>query len=145
MNFPEFYRYVAKYMGKKQKDVKATLVAVRECLMQILSEKRTVKIFEGCYFVPRTVEKHEYRTPTGEVGTIDTYTTYSVYLTDWFRKQIRIRQGVTDKIVNIDGKWYKTKDLRKEEDLRIKEEREQELMPEWYGEKGWDTEVPDIE
>ena len=152
MGFPEFYRYVAKYMGKKPSEIRDTLLAVKECLMQILSEKRNVTIFKGCYFVPRTIERHEYKSPTGEEGTINTYTTYSVYLTDWFRKQIRMRQGVTDTIVNVDGKWYKEKDLPKlkkkweeEEEKRIKEEKELELMPEWYGERGWDTEVPDIE
>ena len=148
MGFPEFCKYVGKHIGKKPSEVRDTLQAVKECLLEILPQKRNVTIFKGCCFVPRTIEKHEYKSPFGEEGIIDDYITYSVHLTNWFKKQIRMHQGVTDTIVNIGGKWYKEKDLqeqakrRKEEELR---EKEEELMPQWYGEKGWDTEVPEIE
>lgn len=141
MSFPEFSRYVAKYMDKDPLEIQETLKAVKECLLTLLPEQRNIKVFDGLIFVPRVVEKHEYKSPTGQEGEIDTYVTYCIYMTKWFKTQMRMRQGVTDRMLWIDGKWCKESELREIE----KKNKEEELMLEWYGEKGWNTEVPDIE
>ena len=117
MTHVDFYKYVADYLQIKPAQAREFMKAVKMCLIHLLSTGKCVRIFQGCTFVSRFIPKHEYHSPNGTTGVIDDHYTYTVVLTDWFKKVLKMEQGVTDEMIKIDGKWCKKYPDKEEEEI----------------------------